>query len=214
MDKFFNINNPLSVFLSRIADLLLLNIMWLLCCIPVVTIAPATIAFYYVMLKIVRDEDSGITRSFFHSFVDNIRQGIPLSFLFLGVGVILFLDYFFSGILAQPFGLFFRIIFIILSAVFITLCAYTVALQAQFTNTIRQTIKNAIYFSLHHLFRSIVILILHISPVLIMLLAPKLFNSVLPLWIFLAPSIIVFFCAKQFKVIFNPIIEASHNSDP
>lgn len=209
MNKFFSVDNPLFAFLERITDFLLLNLLWLFCCIPIVTIFPATSAFYYVMLKIVKDEHSGIFKSFFHSFIENIKQGILLSLIFLPAGFLLYLDYVISGQLEQPLSTLFQLVFVVLCIILVVIYVYTVALQAQFTNTIRQTLKNAVFLSLRHFLRSCVILFFNALPILVMFLLPDFFSRFLPLWVFLVPSIITYFCSKQFRIIFDPLIEAA-----
>ena len=209
MNKFFSIDNPMFAFLERITDFLLLNLLWLLCCIPIVTIFPATSAFYYVMLKIVRSEDPGIFKNFFRSFIDNIKQGILPSLIFLPAGFLLYLDYVISGQLEQPLSTLFQLVFVVLSIVFVVFYVYTVALQAQFTNTIRQTLKNAFFLSLRHFLRSCVILFFNALPILVIFLLPDFFSRFLPFWMFLFPSIITYFCSKQFRKIFDPLIEAA-----
>ena len=57
---FLRIDGPVFRFLETIANLLLLNLLFVICCIPVVTIGPALTATYYVALKIVRQEETGI----------------------------------------------------------------------------------------------------------------------------------------------------------
>ena len=82
MNRLFSLDGKLFHILSRIADLILLNVLWLLSSLPIITIGASTTALYYVMLKIVKNEDSYIIRSFFHSFFQNIRQStIICSFL-------------------------------------------------------------------------------------------------------------------------------------
>ena len=68
MNSLFNPDNPIFHFLSRIADIIFLNLLFLLCCIPIITIGPSISALYYCMLKIIRKRDSSITGMFFHSF--------------------------------------------------------------------------------------------------------------------------------------------------
>ena len=68
MNRFFNMDNKFFVFMGRVADLLLLNFLCILCCIPVVTAGASITALYYVTLKMARDEESYIARSFFRSF--------------------------------------------------------------------------------------------------------------------------------------------------
>ena len=63
MDRIFNMDNKFFTFMSRVADLIILNLLFLLCCIPIVTIGPAITAMYYVTMKMVRNEESYIARS-------------------------------------------------------------------------------------------------------------------------------------------------------
>ena len=64
MNRFFNMDNKFFVFMGRVADLLLLNFLCILCCIPVVTAGASITALSYVTLKMARDEESYIARSF------------------------------------------------------------------------------------------------------------------------------------------------------
>ena len=64
----FNYDNPVWRFIGKLGDLVLLNLLWLICCIPVFTAGAATTAVYYVTLKLVRDDDGSTIKSFFHSF--------------------------------------------------------------------------------------------------------------------------------------------------
>ena len=80
MNSLFNPDNPIFHFLSRIADIIFLNLLFLLCCIPIITVGPSISALYYCMLKIIRNRDSSITGMFFHSFRENLKQGSLLTF--------------------------------------------------------------------------------------------------------------------------------------
>ena len=61
--KFFNYDSPFWSFMSRIADLVIVNILWLVFCIPVFTIGASTAAMYRVTLNLVRGEGGGVVRS-------------------------------------------------------------------------------------------------------------------------------------------------------
>ena len=73
MGRFFNMDNKFFTFMGRIADLCILNIICLVCCIPIVTAGASITAMYYVTLKMVRNEEAYIVRSFFKSFKDNFK---------------------------------------------------------------------------------------------------------------------------------------------
>ena len=57
LGKFFNLDSPVMNALNKMADLIWLNILTLICCIPVITIGASLTALNYVTLKLVRDEE-------------------------------------------------------------------------------------------------------------------------------------------------------------
>ena len=71
-------------FLEGFADLCIVSAYWLICCIPVVTIAASSAALYSTVVRVIRDEEDTLTRTFFSVFRDNLRQGLSLSLIFVG----------------------------------------------------------------------------------------------------------------------------------
>ena len=65
MDRFFNMDNKFFQVMSRLADIMILNAVCLICCLPVVTIGPSLTALYYMTLKMMRNEESYLLRGFF-----------------------------------------------------------------------------------------------------------------------------------------------------
>ena len=92
MNRFFNMDNKFFVFMGRVADLILLNILCILCCIPIVTAGASITALYYVTLKMARDEESYIIRSFFRSFKQNFKQSTLIWILMLAAGVLIHME--------------------------------------------------------------------------------------------------------------------------
>ena len=92
MNRFFNMDNKFFVFMGRVADLILLNILCILCCIPIVTAGASITALYYVTLKMARDEESYIIRSFFCSFKQNFKQSTLIWILMLAAGVLIHME--------------------------------------------------------------------------------------------------------------------------
>ena len=76
MSNLFNPENKFFVFMGRVADLMILNFVCMICCIPIVTAGPAITAMYYTTLKMARNEETYILKGFFHSFRQNLKQGI------------------------------------------------------------------------------------------------------------------------------------------
>ena len=87
--------NPVIAFLNKMADLILLNLIFLLCCIPVVTIGPAITALYAVSLRSVRYGDGYVIQTFFRSFKQNFKQSFVAGMIGLLFVCLLFIDLFF-----------------------------------------------------------------------------------------------------------------------
>ena len=73
--RIFDANSPLMEGLSKISDLVVLNLLVLLCCIPVITAGAALTGMHYVLLKMARNEEGYIARSYFKSFKENAAAG-------------------------------------------------------------------------------------------------------------------------------------------
>ena len=99
----FNYDNPVWRFIGKLGDLIILNVLWLITSIPIVTIGASTTALYYVTLKLVRDEDGYTIRSFFKSFKENFKQSTIIWLIMLAVGLLIGFDlYFFIYMQTDP----------------------------------------------------------------------------------------------------------------
>lgn len=202
MDRFFNMDNAFFTFMGRVADLLLLNILWLICCIPILTIGPSTAALYYTALKIVRKEDSYVWRMFFHSFRQNLRQGICLTLIFLGVGLLLMVDMRICSAMTGSMGQILTAAFWFLSLLFLILLSYTFPVLAQFENSLMDTLKNALLMALCHLPYTFLILIVNLVPILLFFFSPYYFFMSIPLWMFLGIAVLAWVNCHLFVKIF------------
>jgi len=93
MRTILNFDGPLMSFITKITYSAYLNILWLICCLPIVTIGASTTALFYVSLKVAKNEEGSITKAFFHSFKANFRQSTVIWLILLVVGIVLGLSY-------------------------------------------------------------------------------------------------------------------------
>lgn len=155
---FFNYDNPVWRFIGKFGDLIILNILWLVCSIPVFTIGASTTAVYYVTLKLARDDDGYTIRSFFKSFKENFKQSTIIWLILLVAGIVLGVDmYFFTRLFTggQTFRTVMLTVFLAMIIVYAAVFTYIFPLQARFFNTVKRTFFNAFFMSLRHLFRTI-----------------------------------------------------------
>jgi uncharacterized membrane protein YesL len=125
--------------LTVAADLLLLNIITAILCLPVFTIGPALTALNDIVIRLVRGEEGYIVRPYFQAFKLNFKRGVLFSLILIPAAGILYVDYLFAEALIpilKP-GI------VALGVIVLVLFFYIFALQARYENTFGGTIKNA-----------------------------------------------------------------------
>ena len=168
--KIFAIDSPFMNLLSKISNLLILNLITVVMCIPVITAGAAFTANHYVCLKIVRGHETSIFKQFFHSFKDNFKQSTIIWLMF--VGILIFLGYDFMIMYENPSKMstfVFGGLIAFLLILFFGGCM-VFPIQAKFYNKISVTIKTAFVFSFRHFFRTLIFLVLKLVPLVLLLL--------------------------------------------
>ena len=84
----FSENSLLMNVLEKIADMCIASIIWVIFCIPLITIVPATIALYYTTVKVIRRNTGYVIREFWGAFIQNIRQGIFVEIIYIALGIL------------------------------------------------------------------------------------------------------------------------------
>ena len=153
----FNYDNPVWRFIGKLWDVLVVNILWIICSIPVVTAGASTTAMYYVTLKLARDEDGYTIRSFFKSFKENFNQATAIWLIFLLTGMLLAFDVYYFIKMAAPSSLRTIMISVFVAMIFIwsAMFTYVFPLQARFYNPVKRTIFNSFFMSIRHMFHTI-----------------------------------------------------------
>lgn len=170
----FNYDNPVWRYIGKFGDLMLLNILWIICSIPIFTIGASTTAVYYVTMKLVRNDDGYTFRSFFKSFKENFKQATIIWLLMLVTGVILGFDlYFFLMVVNgnSAFRTIFTAVIGSFTIIWLFIFSYVFPLQCRFYNPVKKTLFNAFFMSIRHFFQTLGMLAIDI-----MLLAASYFS--------------------------------------
>ncbi len=177
--------NPIVQGIGRIADFVILNLLWLICSIPIFTIGASTAALYTVMLKLVKNEDGYITRDFLKAFKENFKKATALWLIFLVLGGILVVDFSSLKLISERIGGLLRIPLLIMTCLLTAVCVYAFALQARFENTVKNTFKNAVMLSLAKLPYTALILFISITPVIITFMTTRTLAIGMLYWLFI-----------------------------
>lgn len=167
MNALFNLDNGFFRFMGKVCDMILLDILTLIMCIPVVTIGPALTALYYVTLKIVRDEEGYVFKSFFKSFLQNFKQGFLLELIVAAAALILYFD---LGVvknwMTQNSSILIRLLFyalVGLALLAVVTVVYIFPILAKFDNPIKKVLLNSVMMAVRHLPNSIFMVVVIIA---------------------------------------------------
>lgn len=139
MRRLFDMENPFMRAMATACDLLVLNLLALLCSLPAFTAGAAVTALNDVAIHIVRQEDTGIVKPFFRSFAGNFKKGTLLWLLLLVAAALLTLDY----MAAMAYIPVLRVGITAIAVLVLAVSQYAFALLARYENTLRGTLKNA-----------------------------------------------------------------------
>ena len=176
MKKFFNLDSPFMIFLSNLTDVVILNVLCLVCCIPIITIGPSITAMHYVTLKMAREEEILVVKYFFKAFKENFKQAVLAWLGFLVITVVFFLDYRILKVMGLDNT---KVLFMVIGAIYIFVCftiMYVFPLMARFSNPLKQTLKNALFMSILHILKTVVMAVIYVIP---FVLLPLHYNVIL-----------------------------------
>ena len=148
MKRVFDLDGPLLGFLGRIADFFILNIIFMITCIPIVTIGPALTALYTITLKMVKNEEAYIFKSYFVAFKENFKISFLTGLLLLVALIILGFDYRIVTASGGDMGAFFQILFLALIFICLVVGLYVFPYIARFENGLKASFKNAVLIAI------------------------------------------------------------------
>lgn len=151
MGGFFSSDGPLYQFLDKVGHLIMLNVIWLLCCLPVITIIPATTAFYYATIKSIRRGHGYAYREFFTSFKNNLARGIPLSLVLVALGLLLTFNFKVAWQAQTKQSMAFAIIYLLLLFFYAGFVVYICPVLSRFSIRVRVLCRMASIMVFRHL---------------------------------------------------------------
>lgn len=207
MGNFFSVDSPVINFLNKVCDVILLSIVFIICCIPVITIGPALTALYYTTVKVIRRERGYMFKEFFKSFKTNFKSGVFLTFLFALALYILYIDRNYAVAMAetnQQMAFILSCIFNAISVIVFLTLIYAFPVLSRFTVKGFQLMKTSFFMSIRHLPSTILVAAILIVAGLGMYLIPILFIIV--------PALAAFLCSFMIERVFRKYMPAPNEN--
>lgn len=211
--KLFGPESPFIRFMWKAADLIALNLIWIICCIPVITIGPSTAAMYGVARDIAKGEWPAVIKCFFKAFKENFKQALLVSLILL-VPICLIAFYLFwtvSGSLDHAVWM--KMLCYLAALIIGFIWTYVFPLIAQFDNTLGNTLKNAILLPLANPFLAVLCTALNLLPVILLLVSIDVFARTGFFWLVLGGSLTAVINSRLLGQLFRRFADSDANRE-
>ena len=205
MKSIFSHEGALFRITERLTNLVLLNLLYLIFCIPLVTIGPATAALHYVTLKYAANEEDRVWTPFIHSFRQNWKQGILVGLITSGVGVFLAFDMYWIYQMVSSGQAFDKVALIAVSLaciVYLMMTAYIYPLLARYDNSTKQMFRTALILAIRHLPATLCMAVISAAPIILLMYTPTTFMISLSFYFFIGYAAIALMHDKLINRIF------------
>ena len=146
-------------WLETATDFFLLNLMWLVACLPVVTIFPSTAAIFGVVRDWVRKKEGSLTRTFVARFRENFGQSLLIGVVWTVFGVALILDFLVANQLSYWAGVVMKSVLMLASSVYAFGSVFLFPVMVHYDADWKTVIKNSLLLSIGRLPTTIVCLV-------------------------------------------------------
>lgn len=183
MGRFFDLDSPLMSTLSKLADLIILNILVVICSLPLFTIGASLTAMHYVVLKMVRNEEGYIIKSFFKSFKQNFKQATIIWLILLVVIGVLIGDFLILRFSAVALPQWLHVVILAIAVILLFATVHLFPVLSRFENTVLNTYRNSFFMGILALPRTVLMMICWIIPPVVAVFAPQIMPIVFVLGI-------------------------------
>ena len=180
MKELLKWDSPWVQKLAIITNLVMLNILWLICCLPIFTAGAATTALYYTIFQYQVEGNDAVLQPFFHAFRVNFKQTTLLWIPLFLISILLIFDTFF---LLTNGGKILQWVMLMLALMMdVAILTYLFPLIARFEMRGKGLLSTALSLFVLHLPASLVMILVNLVPILFFTLSPMAFLRWSILW--------------------------------
>lgn len=213
MSFFYNENNLFNVIFNKLGDIIIANLLFLLCSIPLITIGPALTALYHCTLRIVKGNNPGTAKVFFRAFKENFRQSIIIWAVFLCLLLILLLNIRFLLSTDNSYGQIFLYLTMGILVLVIIGAIYIFPVIAAFSNSLKNLLRNSYIFAFMHFPSTAAVTILSILPMYMTYQDLNLLPLYAFCWFFFGFALTAWINSFFFYRMFKPYLEPDGHTE-
>ena len=187
-----------------LGQLIALNLLWMVCSIPVITVGTSTTALYYCVLKLKKDGDCSIWKQYWKSFRQNFIQSTIIWIGILVIALCLWMEWRAASVASGGLGTIITYIVGAMTVLLVIVALYIFPIVAAFENKISKLLTHVVYFGTKNIGYVIVIAIITILPMYFTLLDTEMFPILLFVWLTCGFSLTAYANANFFWKLFQP----------
>lgn len=204
MQKILTLENPVFQFLEKIFNLMVANLLFIICSIPVVTFGASLAGLLQVVQDQIFNEDQPTVRRFFHGFQENFRQAtaawMMLMIFLVGMGCnMMLITVYLNGWVAQIL----KIIVYVLVALVVCIMSYVFPLMIRYRNSMREHLNNSLILTVVKLPRTIAMGVLNTLFFWIPFFSMQVFLSTMVFWLVIGFAFIAYSDTRLLAPVFR-----------
>ena len=161
-------------WLEVATDFFLLNLMWLVACLPVVTIFPSTAAMFGVVRDWVREKEGSLVGTFVTRFRENFRQSLLVGVVWTVFGVALFLDFLVASQLSFGVEVVLKSVLVLASTLYAFGSVFLFPVMVHYETDWKTVLKNSLLIAIGRLPTTVMCLVFVVVMVGITVVVPFL----------------------------------------
>jgi uncharacterized membrane protein YesL len=196
-NQFASLKDGLKRSLTIAADMIILNLLFILCSIPVITMGAAAAASYSSILRVLRGDPAGISiPGFFRDFAAAFKKATLCWLAELGCIALIAGDLWFAIVYSEPDNIFFLIFASVLAVGTLLAAVWLYPLIARFENKLGAYIKNSFLMMFARLPKTLLALLIQAAFVAVPLLFFDAFAFFGWFWLLFGASLPMYMTAK------------------
>ena len=184
--------------LSDVSDCLFLSVLWIICCLPLITVGASTTALYFASFRAVREEGT-IAKDFFRSFRSNFLQATLIELILLIPIGVLFVD---ARFFLSRDGFVEKVVVWAVTALFAAWLGYVFPLLARFEYKVRTLFKTALLMAIANPKATVKLTFINLLPLILFFLFPQAIYRFFPIFLGFAPALIARLNARTLLGVF------------
>jgi uncharacterized membrane protein YesL len=142
------IDSRFYAVVDRLSNLFILNIFWIVSCLPIVTIVPATTAMFSVVRQWQLHQDTSVVRNYFRYLKENFKQSFIIGLMWTVISVVLYFNYFYLNQDHSGAKFIILVPLVLISLLFTGTSAYLFSVMSHYELTWKRAITSSFFMAI------------------------------------------------------------------